>query len=459
MMINILQVLLMIYSGVLIINLIASLVLFNIHKHLLFKVLCAMWGFSLVNFILQGIFLRPGLGMYASFSSYLFVSFSLFIFVCLILQKNWRISNLEKKAALFLVMLVITGGVIYHFTQNYFIASLVAAIAISIPMVAGAYRLSKAQNGVGPKLLSALLFLNAIHFLDYPLLRSQERGAIYGFSIALFLLFGFSTLFPAFVLLQIASDYSEGLEDEVKSRTGELGDALNLNKTLVNILCHDLSTPLTILGFYVDQISEKDYGDEYLYNIKKMSSSLSNVFNILSKVKDLQAITYGKTTLERNSINLNETINEVINSFEKLLIPKKLSIVFSSQINYQVNILADKELLKNQIFANLISNAIKFSHEKSVINIIISEKEKHIFVTVEDHGIGIPPELISKIFNWNEKTSRKGTNGEVGTGFGLPLVKTCAEMMGIEIKAESSLSENSLNNSGSRFIIQFDKFA
>jgi signal transduction histidine kinase len=78
-------------------------------------------------------------------------------------------------------------------------------------------------------------------------------------------------------------------------------------------------------------------------------------------------------------------------------------------------------------------------------------------IIIEDHGIGIPKDLLPKIFKWSERTNRLGTNGERGTGFGLPLVKTCLEMMNANIRVESIERKGLDSCSGTKFIIQFNK--
>lgn len=450
-----LQILLLIYSATLVINLIGGIVLFKLHSHELFKILIAMWGFSLLNFLLQGIFLTPGLGMYISFSTYLFVSFCLYHFSNFILKSKDSFYAVEILcAALFLM-----GLIVLLITKNYFLGSWFAAIAIAVPMVISSYRLWNSQAGFGPKSLSILLFFNAVHFLDYPILRAHPLGALWGFSIALVLLFGFSAFFPGFILLQISKDYASGLEREVKSRTKELEEAFDQNKTLVNILGHDLSTPLTVLDFYFEEIMTEKASPVHVEYGAKAVRSLQTLFRIVAKVKDLQSITYGKQNVENKKIHLCEVVTEIIRDLENSLALKKLNCNFVNLTNSDVVILGDRDLLKNQILSNLISNAIKFSYPNSRIDIIISENIKYVNVTVEDQGIGIPNDLLPKIFKWSEKTSRHGTNGERGTGLGLPLVKTCVEMMKGSIRVESISKESLDSKTGSKFIIQFDRVA
>lgn len=84
-----------------------------------------------------------------------------------------------------------------------------------------------------------------------------------------------------------------------------------------------------------------------------------------------------------------------------------------------------------------MSNAIKFSHNNSKINIEIKNKDQFIELIIEDFGIGIPKNILHDIFSFNSNTNRKGTNGEKGTGYGMPLIKKYTEVMDGSIKIDS----------------------
>jgi signal transduction histidine kinase len=369
------------------------------------------------------------------------------------LKNNKSFFTVGAVSSIFILLGLITYGVIH----NYEIASAIAAIGIAIPMFVSSIYLWKSRISNKTKVLSCLLFLNALHFLDYPFLRSHPSGALWGFSIALLLLFSFSAFFPGYILLQISEEYSLGLEIEVKKRTAELVETLDQNKVLVNILCHDLSSPLTVLGFCIDEMFENNLSASQIEYGEKAKRSLGKMLTIVKKVKDLQAITYKKKKVNLDKINLFEVLEEVMTDFKDICFNKNIILKLTNQKTKAVEILGDKDILRNHILSNLLSNAIKFSYQNSVINLEINEDENFVHLLVKDHGTGIPKELLPKIFNWNEETTRNGTNGEKGTGLGMPLVKTCVEMIGASIRVESQTKESPDSESGSKFIIQFDK--
>jgi signal transduction histidine kinase len=449
---NTLQILLIIYTTVLVINLAVSTVLYKLYSHHLFKILIAMWAFSLINFCLQGLFISPGLGMYFSFATYFFVSLSLNYFSNTLLKQR----PMNPLILFPSLGIIFCGAIAYLLTSSFTFASWFAAISIAIPLLVSAYQLGRSQVG-GAKILAVLLFVNAIHFLDYPILRSHSTGALIGFSIALVLLFTFSTFFPGFILYQISRDYSTGLEKEVKLRTQELEDTVDQNKALVNILCHDLSSPLTVLIFYFEEIMREMPSPVHVEYGSKAQRSLRTMLNIVTKVKEMQAIAQGKQTLQLYKVDVEEVLQEVLQDYESQLKAKDLKVVFYKNSERRIIIDGDKVIFKSQVFSNIFSNAIKFSYPGSIIKLSLTKENGIVLVAVEDHGMGIPKDLIDKLFKWSEKTNRYGTNNEKGTGFGLPLAKIYVEMMKGSISVESRTDKNSQADTGTKFTIQFDK--
>ena len=86
---------------------------------------------------------------------------------------------------------------------------------------------------------------------------------------------------------------------------------------------------------------------------------------------------------------------------------------------------------------NILTNALKFSHPQSKILIRADRKEDGLRLSVRDFGIGIPPDLLQDLFDITKATSRAGTGGESGTGFGMPLMKRFINSYGGRIEIHS----------------------
>ena len=107
----------------------------------------------------------------------------------------------------------------------------------------------------------------------------------------------------------------------------------------------------------------------------------------------------------------------------------------------------------NQILGNLLSNSVKFSQKNSEIRMRVSKVNQSIQFVIEDSGVGIPRDMREHLFEANLSRSSLGTDGEVGTGFGLPIVKSCVERLGGKISFETQTSHE--GPSGTKFKLIF----
>ena len=107
--------------------------------------------------------------------------------------------------------------------------------------------------------------------------------------------------------------------------------------------------------------------------------------------------------------------------FGKSLDRKDISIECRHYLRDNTAVIANEFFLLNSVINNLMSNAIKFSLPGGKIILETYDNEDHAVIEIKDNGIGIPREMISHLFSVEKPTTRLGTAGEQGTGFGLPL--------------------------------------
>ena len=108
----------------------------------------------------------------------------------------------------------------------------------------------------------------------------------------------------------------------------------------------------------------------------------------------------------------------------------------------EANVFADKSMIST-VFRNLISNAIKFTQTGGRITLRIKTEESGVLVSVQDTGIGIPENMISKLFRIDQSYSTTGTNNEQGTGLGLILCKEFVEKHKGKIWVRSEVGKGS----------------
>lgn len=216
----------------------------------------------------------------------------------------------------------------------------------------------------------------------------------------------------------------------------ELGSIEVLRTDFINNFSHEFKTPIiSIKGFaeiLKDDDLSKEERNEYLDIIieesKRLTSLATNVLN-LSKI-ETQAI-----LKEKQMFNIGEQIRQSILLLDSKFQSKNISL----DINIEdCNIYANKEML-NQVWLNLLDNAIKFNNENGLVSVNMKKKEKEILITIIDSGIGISKEVVSKIFDkfYQEDTS----HSTKGNGLGLTIVKKIIELHGGTIECESIVSK------------------
>lgn len=218
----------------------------------------------------------------------------------------------------------------------------------------------------------------------------------------------------------------------------ELASIETLRSDFINNFSHEFKTPIvSIRGFAKilkdDLLAEKEK-QEYLNIIIKESerlAALSTNVLILAKYENLEIL------IDKNSFRLDEQIRRTIILMEPKWADKALTI------NLEL------EEVTQQIWINLLDNAIKFSHKDSSIEITLTTFNTHIYFSIEDYGIGMDEytqaHLFDKFFQGDFSHTKKGY------GLGLPLVKRIIELCSGNIIVQSE------RDKGSKFIVVFYK--
>lgn len=266
-----------------------------------------------------------------------------------------------------------------------------------------------------------------------------------------------SSLDPNFIAKSLPNDEIGELILSREKMLKSLENKIDENKALTRMLAHDIGNALTVVIGNTDSLLkqvERNELDFLGYKLNKISKASIAQKNLIERVRHLEAIGSNKTEIVLNQFSLNELLRDSIELFEDRLEEKKVKINFAPKIPDSTKAYADDILLLNNVINNLISNAIKFSHKHSAIEISsFQDKKSTISFEIKDNGIGIPKELISKVFLPNIKTNRIGTNGETGTGFGLPLAFSTINLLNGKIKVASKSIEEHPTDHWTKFQI------
>jgi signal transduction histidine kinase len=250
------------------------------------------------------------------------------------------------------------------------------------------------------------------------------------------------------------------LEGRVAERTREL-EKLNeelkkLNKMksdFISSVSHELRTPLTSIKGYASIMMAGKLGEilpaqkERLEKIDKHSNSLVHLINNLL---DIARIESGKIQMEMKDISIKELLDSVVDIITPQVKEKNISIKITSDIKFD-RIKADQNQME-RVLLNLLSNAVKFTPEKGKVTIDIKDKNENMQFSIEDTGIGIPPQDISKVFQEFFRADNALDQKIKGSGLGLSLVKKIIEAHNGKIWFNSELGK------GTRFIFTLPKY-
>lgn len=231
----------------------------------------------------------------------------------------------------------------------------------------------------------------------------------------------------------------------------------NKIRTLVRVLCHDISNPLTIIKNRLHLVKRKLEDAEAVEGVSKVDKPIEAIQGIIEQIRTWEEVESGKKEVTLQAVSLNETVDFIKDIFDEKLKDKDINLNIEIP-GTELLIQGDKTTLQSQIFSNIVSNAIKFSDPGSEIDIVIEERNDEVVAMIRDQGLGIPAPLLEDLFDATKKTNRPGTSGEKGTGFGLPIVKAYVEKFGGIIKVDSKCRQEFKNDSGTVFELAFKKY-
>jgi len=211
-------------------------------------------------------------------------------------------------------------------------------------------------------------------------------------------------------------------------------------------MSHEIRTPMNgILGFIklLNNTSLSPEQIEYINIIQKSSNSLLSIIN---DILDISKIEAGKVTLSGIEYDLQDCIEEVTSLLAPLAYEKNVNLVSMIYNDVPLNLIGDSAKLR-QILTNLVSNAIKFTEVGDVVIRTMLEDENNDDITIKtmvsDTGIGINQKDQQRLFRTFAQVDSSSTRQFGGTGLGLTISKTLAEMMDGEIGVDSKINQGS----------------
>ncbi|MDD4127025.1 MAG: ATP-binding protein [Methanomicrobium sp.] len=240
----------------------------------------------------------------------------------------------------------------------------------------------------------------------------------------------------------------DNLEIKVMERTSELAEANEhlkeldrLKSMFIASMSHELRTPLnSIIGFTIILIRgwSGEINEEQKKQLRIIENSSKHLLSLINDVIDISKIEAGKIELSISCFDLIPILKEIILSFRETAQEQNIALI--EDFPKSLTVCGDERRTK-QVIINLISNAIKFTDEGSVL-IKAGTDGDNFFISVKDTGIGMPEDKIESLFRPFARITTEGRLTE-GTGLGLYLSQKIANSLGGRIDVKSSLGQGS----------------
>ncbi|MBR3404991.1 MAG: HAMP domain-containing histidine kinase, partial [Firmicutes bacterium] len=211
------------------------------------------------------------------------------------------------------------------------------------------------------------------------------------------------------------------LGDTLNYMASELEDMEKYQRDFIANVSHDFRSPLTSIKGYLEAILDgtipQELHEKYILRVISETERLRKLTEGMISLGSMEV----STMLKRTNFDINSTIRDICASNENACRKKNIhfELIFEDESEM---VYADHAKIQ-QVLYNLIDNAIKFSHQNGIIYITTGIRQRKVFVSVKDTGIGIPRQSIKKIWDRFYKSDLSRGKDKTGTGLGLSIVK------------------------------------
>jgi signal transduction histidine kinase/CheY-like chemotaxis protein len=246
-------------------------------------------------------------------------------------------------------------------------------------------------------------------------------------------------------------------EQEIQQVLRDAIDSANASSKaksdFLSSMSHDIRTPMNgIIGMTAIATAHLDDRERVEDCLKKISEASSHLLSLINEVLDMNKIESGKVELNEENFNLSELVNTLLAMTKAQLESHRHTLNVNIADVIHENVIGDSHRIQ-QVFVNLMSNAIKYTPDGGTISLSVAERPTNApgiacyeFV-FEDNGIGMTEEYQKHLFEPFTRANDKRTAAIQGTGLGMTITQSLVRMMGGDIQVKSKPGE------GSRFTV------
>lgn len=239
------------------------------------------------------------------------------------------------------------------------------------------------------------------------------------------------------------------LEQRVADRTAELQRALeelrgldHMKTEFITNVSHELRTPLQHVKGYIDLLADGAMGNltpKQAEGLALAQEAVDRLDNVVDDIVDFSSL--DESTLTFEPIYVLDVCRNVINSYTALANRRRVSITLS--IAAELPLVSADRVAITRVLRHLIDNAIKFGPSNQVVQIQVDKRGERVRLAVRDHGPGLAPAEIERIFDVFYQVDGSATRKAGGLGVGLALVRKLVEAHGSQVTVKSELGKGS----------------
>jgi signal transduction histidine kinase len=341
-----------------------------------------------------------------------------------------RISGLERYA---LPVLTIGGAVLLSWPLH-------PLQDIGMPLLVLAVFVSAWYGGPGPAVLASILavlaadwfFIEPIHSIDLNL-SFVARSLTFALILAVVIWF-VNVRKRAEAELREQTLRLEAQARVLKSARQELKRANRHKDEFLAVLSHELRNPLGAIrnGLYLlggESVRDQSHIREM------MERQLGQILRLIEDLLDVSRITSGKIVLKREPVELLDMVQDAVESSRASI--DSMGHQLTIRLPHEPVIIRGDKVRLTQVLANLLGNAVKFTPRGGEIAVDATTENGSVVIRVRDNGVGIPPDMVDRIFEMFAQADRSASRQNGGLGIGLSLVRGLVEAHGGSVIALS----------------------
>lgn len=254
----------------------------------------------------------------------------------------------------------------------------------------------------------------------------------------------FLAIVAAFIFWQLHRTKRKIQENKEKEKQRQRENLDQMKFKFFTNVSHELRTPLSLIILPLESVMKEMHESPLLPKLQTMHNNANQLLSMVNHLLDFRKLEMGGEKLSLTSGNISEFVNGIVLSFKDAAQRSNIMLAFEDAMEHPMMVFDSMQMHK--IVNNLLSNALKFTHEGGFINIRLSQTEDRMMhLSVSDTGIGIPAKDLGKVF---DRFYRSGNiELRTGSGIGLSIVKQYVEMH------SGSISVNSEVGKGTTFIV------